>query len=191
MGTAISRCEQLGPMVGDFRRFAFPQDRHVPDHGLQPQITSGPALDGQVLRVTGYFPTSPEQVQFELAYQHTGDQWLLAGIAISVAPPTDNARRPALHGQLLQASGRRRGSRQTGGETDPHRFEFAGRGSTPTAPKKPAAVKGRSRPAQKTAASQAATPAAEAPAPPRARCAAGRPAGGSNGSGPAWNPFGR
>ncbi len=72
---------------------------------FSPKYTNGPALDGQVLRVAGYFPTSPEQVQFELAYQHAGDQWLLGGIAVSVAPPADGAQASAAPaGQLLQAS---------------------------------------------------------------------------------------
>ena len=93
---------------------------------FSPKLTSGPALDGQVLRVAGYFPTSPEQVQFELAYQHAGDQWLLGGIAVSVAPPADGAQASAAPaGQLLQASAEP--VPPPGNKADPHRFEPAWR----------------------------------------------------------------
>ena len=72
---------------------------------FNPKLTITPALDGQALRLTGYFPTTPEQVQFDLAYQHTGDQWLLAGIAISVTPAGDGGQASAAPaGQILQAS---------------------------------------------------------------------------------------
>jgi hypothetical protein len=156
-----------------------------------PKYTNGPALDGQVLRVAGYFPTSPEQVQFELAYQHAGDQWLLGGIAVSVAPPADGAQASAAPAsQLLQASA----EPVSPSATKPIRIDLnlpaGGAQANPAAPKKPAAVKKPKPPAQKAATSQA--PAAEAPAPaPAPAPQQAAPSEPASGSGPSWNPFGR
>ncbi len=160
---------------------------------FNPKLSTSPALDGQVLRLTGYFPTTPEQVQFDLAYQHAGDQWLLAGIAISVAPPGDGAQASAAPGgQLLQASAEPLpGAPAKSGEAKPIRIDLNLPGQaqgSPSTPKKPAAAK---RPkVQKTAASQAAAPAPETPAPAPAPQQA---APAANAAGPAatWNPFGR
>jgi hypothetical protein len=162
---------------------------------FSPKYTSGPALDGQVLRVSGYFPTSPEQVQFELAYQHAGDQWLLGGIAVSVAPPADGAQASvAPTGQLLQASAEPVPPSAGKPDAKPIRIDLnlpaGGVQANPPAAKKPAAVRKPRPQAQKAAAPQAATPAAEALAPaPAPQQAAPSDAGSS--SGPSWNPFGR
>jgi hypothetical protein len=160
---------------------------------FNPKLTTAPALDGQVLRLTGYFPTTPEQVQFDLAYQHAGDQWLLAGISISVTPAGDGSQASAAPaGQILQASAEPLPSKP--GEAKPIRIDLnmpAGGQAAPAAPKKPAAVKKPKPPApvQKTAASQAPAPAEAPVAAPAPQQAA--PAENASSSGPAWNPFGR
>ncbi len=60
---------------------------------FNPKLLSPPALqEGQVLRLTGFFQTTPEQVNFDLAFQLFGDQWTLAGIAVNVAPAGDNSQ---------------------------------------------------------------------------------------------------
>ena len=159
-----------------------------------PKYTSGPALDGQVLRVSGYFPTSPEQVQFELAYQHAGDQWLLGGIAVSVAPPADGAQASvAPTGQLLQASAE---PIPPSSGAKPIRIDLnlpaGGAQANPAAPKRPAAVKKPKPPAQKAAAAQAPAPAGEAPAAaPTPAPQQAAPSDAGSGSSPSWNPFGR
>lgn len=156
---------------------------------FSPKYTNGPTLDGQILRVAGYFPTTPEQVQFELAYQYAGDQWLLGGIAVSVAPPADGAQASAAPaGQLLQASA----EPVPPSATKPIRIDLnlpaGGAQANPAAPKKPAAVKKPKPPAQKAAAPQAAVAEAPAPAPAPQEAA---PSDAGSGSGPSWNPFGR
>jgi len=168
---------------------------------FSPKMASTPALDGQVLRLTGFFPTAPEQVQFDLAYQHAGDQWLLAGIAISVAPPADGAQASAAPtGQLLQATAEPvPPSPGKPGEAKPIHIDLslpAGAQGNAAAPKKPAAAPKKPKPAapaqQKASASQPAgqapapEPAAPAPAPQEAA-----PAEAPSSSGPSWNPFGR
>ena len=60
-----------------------------------PKLVSAPALqDGQILRLTGFFPTQPEQVNFDIVYQMFGEQWMLAGIAVSTAPAAQASGRP-------------------------------------------------------------------------------------------------
>jgi hypothetical protein len=51
-----------------------------------PQLTSVPTIDGnKMLRLTGYFPTIPLQIHFDLLFQNAGDEWRV--FAISVATP--------------------------------------------------------------------------------------------------------
>jgi hypothetical protein len=64
---------------------------------LAPQLTAAPALDADKrLRLTGFFPTRPLQINFDLTFQVAGGQWRLFGIAITTpdAPPA-GARAPA------------------------------------------------------------------------------------------------
>ncbi len=164
-----------------------------------PKMTSKPALDGQVLRLTGYFPTTPEQVQFDLAYQYAGEQWLLAGIAISVAPPGDD-QASADSGQLMQASTDAGPSARKPGEAEPVHIELdlpakkRGRAARKKsavkkkpAPKKPKhAAAATPKPAPKPAPEPVRPQEALAPPPPP-------PAESSSTStfGSSWNPFGR
>jgi hypothetical protein len=56
-----------------------------------PQLTAPPALDDHgMLRLTGFFPTRPAQINFDLLFQNTGGQWRLFGI--SVATPQVSAQ---------------------------------------------------------------------------------------------------
>jgi hypothetical protein len=56
-----------------------------------PQLASAPALDGNgMLRLTGFFPTRPQQINFDLLFQNVGGQWRLFGI--SVATPQVSAQ---------------------------------------------------------------------------------------------------
>ena len=69
-----------------------------------PQLTAPPALDDHgMLRLTGFFPTRPLQINFDLLFQNTGGQWRLFGIAIATPDaspqetqaPVPTARPPA------------------------------------------------------------------------------------------------
>ena len=56
-----------------------------------PQLSAPPALDGNgLLRLTGFFPTRPLQINFDLLFQNAGGQWRLFGI--SVATPQVSAQ---------------------------------------------------------------------------------------------------
>ncbi len=53
---------------------------------LSPKFTTPPALDANNrLRLAGFFPTRPLQINFDLTFQVVGGQWRL--LAISVATP--------------------------------------------------------------------------------------------------------
>jgi hypothetical protein len=168
---------------------------------FNPKLLAAPALaDGQVLKLAGFFPTTPEQVHFELAYQHYGERWLLAGLAVSVSAPGDGPQAsvsPA--GQLMQ-SAMETSAPQAGpgkpGEAKPIRIDLS-KSAQPKKPAAPAAAKKPkppAQPAQKTAATQAPAEqpaAAPAQAPAQAEPAEARPAEKSGGFGAGWNPFGR
>lgn len=55
---------------------------------LLPPILSGPpALDGDLLRVSGHYETRPQRVVFDMAFQAVNKAWRLAGIAVSTVAP--------------------------------------------------------------------------------------------------------
>jgi hypothetical protein len=69
---------------------------------IAPQLTAAPALDGKgMLRLTGHFPTRPQQIDFDLLFKNVGGQWRLFGIAVATptaaaqAQPAEQARAPA------------------------------------------------------------------------------------------------
>jgi len=52
-----------------------------------PQLTAAPVLDAnKMLRLTGFFPTRPAQINFDLVYRNVGGQWQLFGIAVATPP---------------------------------------------------------------------------------------------------------
>jgi hypothetical protein len=143
--------------------------------------------DGQVLRVAGVFPTTPEQVHFDIAFQLFGEQWMLAAIAVHVAPPGEDV-------QAMAAPAPQPARSAEMAETRPLRIDLtqpSAPAPQPAAPKKAAAPKKPKPPAQKTAAAHPpATPAAPAAAPvPEQQPAPPAPQPSSDGL--AWNPFGR
>ena len=80
----------LGLIFSDLRRRNF--DLHAAAL-LAPQLTAVPALDQKgMLRLTGYFPTQPLQINFDLLFQAVNNQWRLFGI--SVATPETASGRP-------------------------------------------------------------------------------------------------
>lgn len=54
---------------------------------IEPKLEREPFIDERgLLRVAGYFPSRPLQVNFDLAWQHFDGRWLLFGIAVNPAP---------------------------------------------------------------------------------------------------------
>lgn len=128
-----------------------------------PKFSSPPAMqDGRVLRVSGVFPTTPEQVNFDLALQMLGEQWMIAAIAVTVTPP----------GEAPQANAASAPFPRTVEATDakPIRIDLsqpgAGASRQQTGVPRKAASKKPKPPHQKTAAAQpGASSAAAAPHP--------------------------
>jgi hypothetical protein len=78
---------------------------------IDPRLFRSPAIDDRGrLRLTGYFPSQPEQVNFDLAFQIVDGQWRLFGIGLNtsreepvasaVPSPAANGAAPA--GAVLQ-----------------------------------------------------------------------------------------
>jgi hypothetical protein len=54
---------------------------------LQPKLVRKPEIGAAgMLRITGFFPTAPEQLNFDLIYQSVKGQWRLFGIAADTKP---------------------------------------------------------------------------------------------------------
>jgi hypothetical protein len=59
---------------------------------LQPKLLREPEIGANgMLRITGFFPTSPEQLNFDLVYQPVNGLWLLFGIATNTTPVGSSA----------------------------------------------------------------------------------------------------
>ena len=61
-----------------------------------PQLTAAPGLDSNgMLRLTGFFPTRPLQINFDLLFQNTGGQWRLFGISVATPQVAAQPEPPA------------------------------------------------------------------------------------------------
>ncbi|MDA9503632.1 hypothetical protein XI09_02005 [Bradyrhizobium sp. CCBAU 11386] len=64
-----------------------------------PQLSTPPYLDpNKMLRLTGFFPTRPLQINFDLTFQNVANQWRPYGISVATpqaAPETAAAPAPA------------------------------------------------------------------------------------------------
>jgi len=54
---------------------------------LAPQLTEAPAIDPQrqMLRLKGFFPSQPQQINFEALYEPVAGRWRLFGISVALA----------------------------------------------------------------------------------------------------------
>jgi hypothetical protein len=64
-----------------------------------PQLSTPPYLDpNKMLRLTGYFPTRPLQINFDLTFQNVGGHWRLFGLSVATPqapePPKAEAQPP-------------------------------------------------------------------------------------------------
>ena len=54
---------------------------------IGPQLSTAPYLDpGKMLRITGFFPTRPLQINFDLTFQIVNGHWRLYGISVATPP---------------------------------------------------------------------------------------------------------
>lgn len=62
-----------------------------------PQLSTPPYLDpNKMLRLTGFFPTRPLQINFDLTFQNVGNQWRPFGISVATPQaPAETTAAPA------------------------------------------------------------------------------------------------
>ena len=51
---------------------------------FDPKLVRKPAMEGGVLRLTGFIPTKPEQILFDMGFERVGDAWRLSAIVIDM-----------------------------------------------------------------------------------------------------------
>jgi hypothetical protein len=63
---------------------------------FEPKLLRKPEIrDNGLLLLTGFFPTQPQQVNFDLAFQKVNQDWRLFGIALTTSPAAGTASDPA------------------------------------------------------------------------------------------------
>lgn len=53
---------------------------------FDPKLIREPGIEGGLLRLTGYIPTDPERILFDMGFERVADQWRLSAIVIDVQP---------------------------------------------------------------------------------------------------------
>jgi hypothetical protein len=66
---------------------------------FDPKLVREPAIQaGGLLRLTGFIPTDPQRILFDMGFERVGDQWQLSAIVIDVQPTpqqSEPAKQPA------------------------------------------------------------------------------------------------
>jgi hypothetical protein len=63
---------------------------------LEPQLSLLPQIEANgLMHMTGFFPSAPEQINFDLAYAPVNGQWRLFGISVGLAHSSPAAPTPA------------------------------------------------------------------------------------------------
>jgi len=88
---AANSAAQLGVIFADLR------NRNIdlfPAVVVSPKLSEAPKItQEQMLRLVGYFPTTPLQIQFQMLFQPVNGQWRLFGMAVNTAvPPATTAQ---------------------------------------------------------------------------------------------------
>jgi hypothetical protein len=75
---------QLGELFSDLRGKGIDLSPAVV---VTPQMLEAPTiLSNGMLRLSGYFPTQPMQINFDLLFEQTNSNWKLAGLRVSAQP---------------------------------------------------------------------------------------------------------
>ena len=63
---------------------------------FDPKLIREPAMQpGGLLRLTGFIPTDPQRILFDMGFERVGDQWCLSAIVIDVQPLKDPPASPS------------------------------------------------------------------------------------------------
>lgn len=61
---------------------------------LDPKLIRPPNIDGKSrLRLTGFFPSKPERIDFDMIFEQSGGDWKLFGIALDTTRPEPSAKK--------------------------------------------------------------------------------------------------
>jgi hypothetical protein len=75
--------DKLGKLFANIRKIDL-----TPVILYSPLLTRQPAIgDNNMLRLTGYYKTTPQQVQFDLLFQPVEGRWRLFGISVGTSTP--------------------------------------------------------------------------------------------------------
>lgn len=67
---------------------------------VTPELTEPPGLDNNgIMRLVGHFPTEPQQVNFQLAFQAVNGAWRPIGMAIGTSPKNAAPAQPVANAQ--------------------------------------------------------------------------------------------
>jgi hypothetical protein len=91
----INNAEKLSQIFTDLRNRKLDLS---PILLFQPKLFRKPEMNADgMIRITGFFPTSPERVNFELIFQPVQSRWRLFGIAVNTSPtpPPTNGGSPS------------------------------------------------------------------------------------------------
>jgi hypothetical protein len=85
----INNAEKLSQIFADLRNRKLDLS---PILLFQPKLFRRPEMNAQgLIRVTGFFPTAPERVNFELIFQPVQSRWRLFGITVNTSPAPASA----------------------------------------------------------------------------------------------------
>ena len=75
---------------------------------VTPQLSQQPSLNNGKLRLTGYFPTQPMRVDYDLQFEPSGGIWKLYGISVNLnqTPPAQTQQMQFVPAKPVQTGGR-------------------------------------------------------------------------------------
>jgi hypothetical protein len=91
---------------------------------LEPQLSLLPQIEANgLMHMTGFFPSVPEQVNFDLAYAPVNGQWRLFGISVGLAHTGPSAPEPppAQPAQKPKAEPSKTAPKKPGASVAPHK----------------------------------------------------------------------
>jgi hypothetical protein len=90
--------------------FAMLRGRHVDllaANAMSPRLLREPWIDDEGhLRLIGFFPSRPEQINFELIFQPEDGTWRLYGLGVDTVPPSADAPQPEESAQAPSVAAR-------------------------------------------------------------------------------------
>ena len=99
---------------------------------INPKLVRKPEIRDGLLRLSGYFPTNPEQINFDMMFQRWDGRWRLHGIAVDTSPAkgTANAGQASRNTGAVSASASASAPRAGAAPPNPKKGEAPQSGGT-------------------------------------------------------------